>query len=262
MQKMETLARFGYATKGFLYLVIGGLAVRYALGDGGRLTDNQGAVRTLHHQPFGNLLTWMAAAGLGAYAIWRLVMAIWDPESSRRDARRIGQRIGYAVSGITHAGLCVAVVQLALAHGRGHGHGGSVTFVGHVLTWPGGTWLVAGAGIAVLCVGGYELYQGASARFMKRLSTATMSTREHTWARRAGRAGLVAHGLVFAVVGYFLERAAASGHSTQARNLGGALREIAARSHSDLVMVAVAVGLVGYSVYLFFTARYLRIGGA
>ncbi len=261
MQKMETLARIGYATKGVLYLVIGGLAVRYALGDGGRLTDGQvGAVRTLHHQPFGTLLTWMAAVGLGAYAIWRLVQAILDPESRRRDARRVGQRIGYAVSGVAHAGLCVAAVQLALARGRGGGGHGSVTYIGKVLTWPGGAWLVAGAGIAVLAVGGYELYQGASARFMKRLSTATMSERERTWARRAGRIGLAAHGLVFAVVGYFLERAAASGHGTQARGLGGALREIAARSHSAVILGAVAVGLVGYAVYLFFTARYLRVG--
>jgi hypothetical protein len=259
MQKMETLARIGYATKGVLYLVIGGLAVRYALGDGGKLTDNRGAMRTLHAEPFGGLLVWAAAAGLGAYAIWRLVQAIWDPESGRRDAKRLGQRIGYAVSGVTHAGLCVAAVQLALARGRSHG-GGSVTYIGKVLAWPGGSWIIAGVGIAVLCVGGYELYQGYSARFMKRLSTATMSARERTWARRAGRMGLFAHGLVFAVVGWFLERAAASGQSTQARGLAGALHEIARRSHSTLLLAAVALGLVGYAVYLFFTARYLRVG--
>ena len=33
-----------------------------------------------------------------AYAVWRLVQAIVDPESRRRDAKRLGQRVGYAVS--------------------------------------------------------------------------------------------------------------------------------------------------------------------
>jgi hypothetical protein len=259
MRKMETLSRIGYATKGILYLVIGGLAVEYALGSGGRLTDGTGAARTLHHQPFGTLLVWLVAAGLAAYAAWRLIQAIWDPESGRLDAKRAGQRVGYAVSGLAHAGLCLAVVQLALAHGRGH-RGGSATYIGRVLAWPGGTWIVAIAGVAVLGVGAYELYQAYSARFMERLSTGTMSMRERTWARRAGRVGLVAHGLVFAVVGWFLERAAASGRGAQARGLGGALREIASRSHSALVLGAVALGLVGYAVYLFFTARYLRVG--
>ena len=42
---MEKLARFGYATKGVLYLLVGLLAVSYVFGDGGRLTDSEGVMR-------------------------------------------------------------------------------------------------------------------------------------------------------------------------------------------------------------------------
>jgi hypothetical protein len=257
---MQTLAKIGYATKGLLYLIVGVLAVRYVAGDGGRLTDSKGAAQTLHAQPFGTLLVWLTAAGLAAFALWRLVQAIWDPESGKRDARRVGQRLGYAVSGVVHAGLSVAVVQLALAHGAGRGGHEKVTYVGKVLARPGGALVIAGVGLGVIGVGVYELYQAYSARFMRRLSTATMSARERTWAERAGRLGLLAHGLVFGVIGWFLERAAASGRSSQTRGVAGALHEIATRSHSELVLGLVAVGLVGYAVYLFFTARYLRLG--
>ncbi len=256
---METLARFGYATKGALYLVVGGLAVAYALGKGGKLTDQQGAVVTLGREPFGQFLVWACAAGLGAYAAWRLIQAILDPESGKRTMKRAGQRIGYAVSGLVHAGLCVAVVQLALGsrHGRG---GGKATYLAEILTWPGGALVVTGIGLAVIGVGVFELHQAYTARFMRKLDVSTMSAREQVWARHAGQAGLAAHGLIFGVVGWFLLRVAQSGRTNELRGLGGAMREIAARSHSTLVLGLVAVGLVGYAAYMFFTARYLRVG--
>ena len=40
---LDKLARVGYATKGALYLVIGGLAVLYAIGEGGALIGNRDA---------------------------------------------------------------------------------------------------------------------------------------------------------------------------------------------------------------------------
>jgi hypothetical protein len=254
---MEKLARLGYATKGLVYALVGLLAVRFVAGTGGDLTDSQGAVARFRHGPLGTPLVWAVAAGLGAYAAWRLVQAIWDPESGAHDARRIGQRLGYAASGVIHAALCVAMVQLALARPQHHS---STTYLGKLLALPGGWAPVAVAGIGVVAVGVYELYQAATARFMERLASGQMSARERSWARATGRLGLCAHGVVFGVIGWFLLRAAAYHRSSQARGVAGALREIAARSHSAVILGVLAVGLLGYAVYMFFTARYLRMG--
>ena len=52
-------ARFGIAARGVVYIVVGVLAVKVALGDGGKATDQQGALAAIAKQPAG---TWLLAA--------------------------------------------------------------------------------------------------------------------------------------------------------------------------------------------------------
>jgi uncharacterized protein DUF1206 len=50
------LARLGYLAKGFVYLAIGFLALREALGVGGRTTDPSGAMKSIGSQAFGGVM--------------------------------------------------------------------------------------------------------------------------------------------------------------------------------------------------------------
>ena len=65
-------ARFGIAARGVVYIVIGVLAVKLALGDGGKATDQQGALATIAKQPAGTILL---AVGRDRPARLRLVAA-------------------------------------------------------------------------------------------------------------------------------------------------------------------------------------------
>ncbi len=58
------LARLGYACKGVVYLIIGGLAVKLAIGQGGAATDQKGALQTIYEQPFGKFLLVVVGIGL------------------------------------------------------------------------------------------------------------------------------------------------------------------------------------------------------
>ncbi|HEU4747190.1 MAG TPA: DUF1206 domain-containing protein, partial [Gemmatimonadaceae bacterium] len=73
------LGRLGYAAKGTVYIVMGALATRGALGDG-QTTDTHGALRTIGEGPFGELALWIILIGLFGYAAWRLVSAATDAE--------------------------------------------------------------------------------------------------------------------------------------------------------------------------------------
>jgi Domain of Unknown Function (DUF1206) len=84
--KVAWLARSGYAARGVVYLIVGGLAVVAALG-GGRTTDSKGALRTTLQQPFGEALLALVALGLVGYAIWRLVQATTDPDGHGTDVK-------------------------------------------------------------------------------------------------------------------------------------------------------------------------------
>ena len=69
------LGRAGLVARGVVYAVIGVLALKLALGDGGKATSQQGALKTVAREPFGKVLLVCVAIGLGGYAIWRLVRA-------------------------------------------------------------------------------------------------------------------------------------------------------------------------------------------
>src|ERR1044071_807510 len=72
----ELLARAGFAARGVIYGIIGILAIKVALGAGGKTTNQTGALKTIAHQPFGKVLLILVAIGLGGYALWRLVRAL------------------------------------------------------------------------------------------------------------------------------------------------------------------------------------------
>jgi hypothetical protein len=97
------LARAGFVARGLVYIIIGILAIRLALGDGGTSASQQGALRTIAAQPFGKALLILVAIGLGGYALWRLVRALLGrgPEGSDSGI----DRIGALASGIVYAGL-------------------------------------------------------------------------------------------------------------------------------------------------------------
>ncbi len=254
---LEKLARLGFAAKGLIYLFIGVLATLWAFGEGGALIGSEDAVRNIGTRPFGRVLLWGITVGLGGFAIWRFVQASLDPES-KRGGPRVGLRVGYAVSGLLHAALAVAAGQLALGR-SGRGVGDHRTYLAKVFDWPGGALLVAVVAIAVAGVAVFQLYQAYTGKFMEKLEGGQMSAREQMWARRAGRFGLTAHAVVLAVIGYFLLRAASTGRSAQAKDFGAALRKIASESHGSFLFTVLAVGLVGYAVHMFFSARYGHI---
>ncbi len=98
----ELLSRAGFVARGLVYGIIGILALKLALGHGGKLTNQQGALHTVAHQPFGKVLLTLVAIGLGGYSLWRLVRAAigHGPEGSDSGF----DRVAALASGIVYGG--------------------------------------------------------------------------------------------------------------------------------------------------------------
>lgn len=119
---METLARFGYAAKGFVYGAIGILALLAAFNvGGGQTTDTTGALQAISTQPFGRILLALIALGLVGYVIWRFVQAIDDPRNKGTDAGGILTRLGYILSGLAYAGVATNAALLAIGSSNSGG---------------------------------------------------------------------------------------------------------------------------------------------
>jgi fumarate reductase subunit D len=90
-RSFEWLARSGFVARGLIYGIIGILAIKLAIGVGGTTTNQQGALKTIAHQPFGKVLLILVAIGLAGYALWRLLHALLGhgPEDSDSGFERI-----------------------------------------------------------------------------------------------------------------------------------------------------------------------------
>src|SRR5687768_3879714 len=72
----ERMARFGYAMKGTVYVLLGALTLGAALRPDQSAPDKKGALGTLLEQPFGRTMLGIITVGLLAYALWRLMEGI------------------------------------------------------------------------------------------------------------------------------------------------------------------------------------------
>ena len=205
---VERLARFGYAAKGVVYIVAGGLAALAATGTGGEVTDARGAMRSIARQPFGGVMLGVVAFGLVAYVLWRWVQAITDADRKGKELKGVALRAGYFGSGMVYAGLSVSAARILLGAYDDGAPSAAQSWTARVMSLPFGAWLVSLAGLAVIGFGLYQLYKAYSAKFRKRLKLSDMSERARRWATLSGRVGYAARGVIFIVVGFLLMRAA------------------------------------------------------
>jgi hypothetical protein len=249
-------ARAGFVARASVYLIIGVLAVKVALGAGGRLTNQQGAFRTIARQPFGHLLLILVAVALAGYASWRLVRAAVG--HGREDSDSGFDRLAGLGSGVVYAVLCAVAVSVLSGGGSG-GSGGTQKAAGGVLGWPGGPWIVGAAGLVVIAIGLYQLYRGLSGEFLDDSKTEQMGPRVRRWFKWSGMVGYAARGVVFGLVGVFLIDAAATYDPAKAVGLDGALAKLAHHSFGPFLLGLVAAGLVAFGLYSLADARYHRV---
>lgn len=256
---IENLARFGYAARGVVFTIVGFLALQAARGSGGETTDTQGALQNVSQQPFGLVMLFFLAVGLLGYAIWLLVMALWDSENKGRDAKGMAKRTGYALSGLAYCGLAFTAFQLVLGAQARDGNSTHSYWTARVLEQPFGRWLIVLAGLIVIGVAIFALYKAYSAKFLEPLNTGTMSHTEKTWVTRAGRAGYAARGVVFILIGWFLIRAGLQSDAQEAAGLDRTLTRLAQQPHGAWLLGVVAAGLIAYGVFNFCEAYYRRV---
>jgi hypothetical protein len=231
--------RSGLGALGAVYLALGIVSWRVALGARRHEQGIPAALRLLLERPSGPALLGALVTALGAIAVVHLVEAF---------TRRLGvfARVGMFVNGIGYAALAWTAGRLMLHLGQS----GTLQKAG--VSWLlGESWgatVVEAVGVAVIAGGLWELSQGVAARLPFRRDLLP----RHLGRVLAGvsRFGLVVRGLVLAVLGYFLVMAAEEADPTRVQTMGGTLRALSHTTLGPLFTVAVAVGLMAYGVHM------------
>lgn len=257
----KRLARVGYATKGIVYLLVGVLAIRLAIGSGGGTPGRHTALQAVYTQPFGRALLALIILGLLAFGLWSLAQGFFDTEGKGTNAKGIVERIAYAAVGVSYLALAAGAIRLEMGAGS-TGKSSTASTQGvtaGLLAHPYGEALVILVGLIVLGVAVALFGKAWTARFMRHLSLDALAERGRTAILALGRAGYAALGCVFVIIGLFLIDAALSHNPQKARGLGGALTTLLHQPFGPALLVAVALGLFAYGVFSLVEARYRRV---
>lgn len=268
---VDRAARGGYAARGVMYVIIGGLALLALIGAGGRVDGLAGALRHVLTGWLGVVLVVAMTVGLSAHAAWSLFQAFADPEVRRRERRspdgggsgsRAGYRFARLCEGVAHVVMVVGAVGLLTGRHGGGGAGGSNAgeWAAWLMAWPYGVWLVGAVGLGSIGFGAAEVWRAWRAKLDPMVSLSGVGPGLQRVLVGVSRFGIVARGLTFALVGAWLVVAAWDRNSRDAKGLGGAMQDLAARPYGRWLLGIIACGLIAYGVYEFLRAAYRKIG--
>jgi hypothetical protein len=257
----EWLVRAGFLARGLTYGLVGALAIALAFGAGtaGTATDQQGALALVSRAPLGFIALALIAAGLLAYAVWKLTQAFNGRGPEGGGGPSLGQRLANAGGGVAYLLFCAVAVRLMVGSGGGSSSGSPQHAAGGVLGWPGGRWLVGIAGVVMIGGAIYQAYYGLSGHFTRQIKTAEMKRGQLERLRTLGKVGFSARAVVFALIGYFLVQSAVAYDPKQAVGVDGALARLHHQPLGPWLVGLVGVGLLLFGAFSLYEARYRRL---
>jgi hypothetical protein len=248
------LARAGLVAKGVSFGIVAVLAIKLAVGHGGKATSREGALHELAGESFGKVVLALLVVGFAAYALWRFVEAWAAPGD---DAKKWAKRAGSVGRGMIYAALAYSAAKLLAGAGGSASQNERARETAETLfSWPAGTWLVGIAGAVVIGVGLWNLYRGLALKFEDRWRTGEMGATARRWAGRVGAVGHVARAVVFGLIGVFVVKAALEYDPKEAIGLDGALQKLASAEYGPYLLGLTAAGLLAYGLYCLVDARY------
>lgn len=250
------VARTGLIAKGLSFGLVGLLAAKLAIGEGGKATSREGALAQVARHSFGKAVLIALALGFAAYALWRFVQAVAEEQEPDENAGATwAKRAGYVGRGLIYAGLTFSTVKLLAGAGHESQNERAHKSTAMVLGWPAGRYLVGAAGLTVIGVGCWNLYRGLARKFEDKWRVGRLSPTVRRWGGRAGILGHIARFVVFGLVGVFVTKAAIDYSPKDAIGIDGALQKLAHASYGPWLLGITAAGLVAYGVYCLVDAR-------
>ncbi|GAB2539344.1 DUF1206 domain-containing protein [Rufibacter soli] len=255
---IESFAKVGYIAKGIVYFLVGILTAMAALGLGGEKASNSDAFSHVKQIPSGSLLLALLAIGLVGYSLWRFTQAIKDTEHKGAGAKGAGKRIAYAFSGLLYASLAYLAFKVLTGNGGGSGGGSKEqTLVAELLEKPFGKWLAIAIGLMTIGNGIYQITKGVTASFMKNING--LPRDKFDILKKAGQAGYISRGVVFGIIGFLFVRAAWLQKPKVAEGTEGAFSFLQTSPFGNVLLAVVAIGLMGYGIFMFVQAKYSDI---
>jgi Domain of Unknown Function (DUF1206) len=253
---MKVLARFGLTARGFVFLLMGWLAIQIARGHGSHQANQRGALADIAHHSYGIVLLWVLGFGFAAYAIWCLSQAIFGAPTHGKKA---GPRLLALIRGIVYGALSVTTFTFIAGVSMQGQSQQQATLTARIMKHDNGRWLVGGIGLIVVVVGLVMVVQGVRKTFEKQLRMQEMARATRTLVVWLGVIGNTARGIVFAIAGALATQAAVTFDPAKSKGLDGALRTLADRPYGPWLLGILALGLIAFGLFGLAAARWAKV---
>ena len=251
---MVWAARAGLTARGFVYLVMGVLALLIARGAHAQV-DQKGALAQVMAKPYGSWVVGLLAAGLAGYALWRISEAAFGVTG---EGRKPGPRLKSLARGLIYAFLTFTAISL-LEGSRGAQSAQERGYASDLLSRQGGRWVLVLVGIVIAIVGVTAIKEGFQLKFMRFFPSGHLPPGLHAAIRTLGRIGTIARGFVFTITGILVISAGYTHNSAKAGGLDIALKTLRNRPYGGPLLALVAIGLIIFGIYGLAEARYRRV---
>lgn len=250
---VQRVARLGLVGRGLLYVTIALLAANIARGSRAG-ADREGALRAIGSHGLGRAALVFVAIGFAGYAVWRFLEATVYPGD-----KGVAGRVASAAKAALYVAFTITTTEYVITHHAENANRKHMGIAGRVLQWPLGRWIVAAVGIALIGTGIYNVYRAVSGKFRKRLKEHELGDNAQPWVFGVAVFGLLARGVAFGLVGFFVVQAAVTYDARKAQGLDASLRALAQASYGRPLLLVVSAGLVSFGLWCFVQARYRQV---
>ena len=253
---IDLFARVGFIARAVVYALMGLFAILLFTGQsGGAATDSKGSIRMLLSQGWGKPLVITLAAGLLAYAVFRIFQAVRDYDHRGSDLKGLGLRAGYFLGGLLHIALAYYALNLIFQFGSS-ANGGEQGLARSIMSLPAGRFLLFALGGGVVAFGIGQIVIAVKEKFTSSLQLPTQGKKLLC---NISKFGLIARGLMFGAVGWLFIKSALSENSAEARGVKGAWSFFSTQPFGNWVELIIAVGLIAFAFYGVVESRYRHI---
>jgi hypothetical protein len=252
---MAAMARAGLLARGFVYILIGWLAVQIARGHGTKEANQKGALATVAQHSFGTILLWLMGLGFAAYAIWRLSEAAFG---TAVEGNKTSARLQSLVRGVVYAGFAVSTFGFIAGTSRQSQAQQQAGTTARLMRHSYGRLLIGLVGLVVVGVGVGMIVEGIRKKFQDQLRMEELHGSARTVVVRLGMVGTIARGGVFAIAGGLVVDAAVTFNASKSTGLDGALRTLADQPYGPVLLGLLAVGLIAFGLFGFAAARWAK----
>ncbi len=252
--KKELLARAGIATKGIIYLLIGGLTAYATWFNGNAAKDSGGVLQYIAQQTLGQVMLVCITVGICGYVFWRLYLAIFNPkDQTDSDKKSTIKRLGYFFSALSYTLLAFTGIQILM--GSNSQESTKQGWIAFILEQPAGVYLIYAIALLLLIKAIYEIYRVYSGKFKSKIRDTELDEKAQATLIKCGSAGFIARGIVIAVIAFLFFKAGQQSNENMAGGTKMAFTFLQQQG-GTIALGIIATGLALYGIFMMASSRY------